>query len=230
MTHTPPPLPTTPLSSHASLGRVRPAGWWYLFVPLLFLAGIGVGVVTAVDEGRGVIDSFSTLGSDGVGTVQLEAGDEATVFALWDDGRGTDALERPVSTVVVTGPGGEAVTFDEAARSTTSTYSYEGASAIDLGTFEAPVTGTYRVRVTFQVGPEAVGAPNAAVGRLDWSGIVGRVLRPVSIGFAASIALLVLLIVTRGMSKRRLRATNVIAAPPLQGHDGPASQGPISFS
>ena len=219
MTHTPPPLHVGPATALPPTGPIRPSGWWYLLVPVLLLAGVAAGVATALDEGRAVFNSFSTLGADGAGSVELESGDEATVFALWSDGRATSTLERPEAAVAIIDPAGETVRFDPAGPSR-STYAHDGVSAIDLGSFEAHSDGSFDVQVTFADGAlTGSAAPNAAVGRLDWASIVGRVLRPVALGAAASFGLLLALLVLRRSSKRRLRRAAV----------APASQGPISF-
>lgn len=221
MTHTPPPLHVGPPPSSLPATRIRPSRWWYLLVPLIFLAGAAAGIVSAIDEGRSVLDSFSTLGADGNGTVELDSGNEATVLALWDDGRATSTLERPAATVVISDPTGDPVRFDPALSGRT-TFSYEGTSAIDLGSFEARSDGPYRVQVTFQdASGTGIAAPNAAVGRLDWASVVARVLRPMGIGLGVSFALLVTLIVLRSSSKRRARTASRSA------HQ---SQGPISFT
>ena len=185
-------------------GRVRPSAWWYALVPIIFLAGIGFGVAGAIDEGRAIADSVSTLGADGRGTVELDAGDTATVMAYWEDGRSTESIERPPATVTITDPDGDAIAFDPAG-SGESTFSFDSKSGIDLGTFDADVAGTHEVRVEFgqAVPGTSTGTPLAAVGRLDWGSIAGRVGRPIGLGALASVGLLILLIVLRGASKRR---------------------------
>ncbi len=181
--------------------RVRPSGWWYVLVPVLLFAGIGFGVVAAVDEGRAVADSFSSLGPNGRGVVKLEPGDTATVMAVWEDGRASDSITRPAASVVITGPDGNGVAF-EPASSGQQTFSFNSKSGVDLGTFEARSPGAHMVRVRFtQPGPLA------AVVRLDWQDIVWHVLRPIGLGAAAAVGLWILLLVLRGMSKRRRRTS-----------------------
>jgi hypothetical protein len=192
---------------HSDSSPVRPSGWWYALVPVLFLLGIGYGLVVAVDEGRAVAESFSSFGADGRGSVELEDGDTATVLAFWEDGRSTESIVRPTATVTITDPDGDDVRFDPAGPSR-STFSFGSRSGIELGTFDAATSGTHDVQVTF-----AQPGPLAAVGRLDWQAIVGSVLRPIGLGAAAAVGLWILLLVLRGMSKRRRRAEPQGASP-----------------
>ncbi len=198
-------------SQSASQRRVRPSGWWYVLVPILVFAGLGVGIVGGIDEGRAVADSFASLGADGRGTTDLEAGDEATVMAFWNDGRSTDGIDRPPATVVVSGPHGDPVEFDQAG-SGEMTFSFDSRSGIDLGTFTAGEAGEYGVSVTFDTPSGAVGTPLAAVGRLDFGSIIRRVVRPIGLGVAAAVGVWILLLVLRGSSKRRARSEPQVRA------------------
>jgi hypothetical protein len=182
--------------------RARPSGWWYALVPILFFVGIGFGIAGAIDEGRSVIDSFSTLGADGRGSVALEEGQQATVMAVWPERQSTDGISRPPATVSVTGPSGTEASFDQADGGST-TYSFNSSSGIDLGSFTATEEGTYDVRVTFDTQAGSAPVPSAAVGRLDIAGIAGRTFRPIGWGALAAVGLWILLLVTRGASKRR---------------------------
>lgn len=202
-------------------------------MPILLLVGIGYGVAAAIDEGRAVADSFSSLGRDGRGTVELEAGDTATVMAFWEDGRSTESITRPVAVVEITGPDGDDIAFDPA-HNGRQTFSFNSKSGIDLGTFEAASSGAHEVRVAF-VDPTVGSAdpdrspvePIAAVGRLDWRSIVGSVLRPIGLGAAAAIALWISLLVLRGTSKRRRRESPQFqGATPQTGGTNP-STGPF---
>jgi hypothetical protein len=105
-------MPTMPTNVPESpKGRVRPSAWWYALVPIIFLVGVGFGVAGGIDEGRQVVDSFSKLGADGAGSIDMEADQKATVMAIWDDGRSTDGIARPPANVTVIGPGGAPVVF-----------------------------------------------------------------------------------------------------------------------
>lgn len=201
--------------------KVRPSAWWYALVPIIALAGFGFGIAAAIDEGRAVADTFQRFGSDGRTTVSLDEGDETTVFAMYGDGRDTSALQRPTATVAVEGPDGDEVAFDAADSGGETTFDFGGDAGIDLGTFTARSDGEHEVRVKF-VDDAVAGAPTAAIGRLDVSAIVGTVLRPMGSGILASIAVLILLLVLRGASKRRLRSSPL--APPT---DPGSSRGPF---
>lgn len=208
--------------------RVRPSGWWFLLIPMVLLAGLGAGLVSGIDEFRRITSSFRPLGVDGTGTVRLRQGDVATVWAVWEDGRSGDAVSRPPARVQVAGPAGAAIPF-EPARGGWTTWSFGSSAGIDLGTFTAPADGDYQVRVTFGSGAGTVPAPVAAVGQLDLSASVSRVLRPIGLSLAAALAVLVVLLALRGRS--RGGAAHRGAGPAVE-RDAPPppSSGPITFS
>lgn len=140
------------------------------------LTGLAFGVSAAIDEGRAVADSFSELGDDGHATLDLDAEDEVTVMAYWNDGRPTEDIDRPAATVSIVG--------------------------INLGTFTAKEAGEHQVRVRLPVSGDP---PRAATGRLDVMQVVGSVLRPIGYGAAAAVILWIVLLVLRSSSKRRQR-------------------------
>lgn len=205
--------------------RVRPSGWWYLLVPVILLVGFANAILVGIEEVGGVADSFDRLGRDGRGSVTLEQGEQATLWATWDDGRSSESLRRPDATVVVTGPD-DAVRPFERSRSTT-TFSVGEDAGIAVGTFQGADAGRYDVRVTWDDATEPGTRPVAAVGSFDISAVVGRVLRPILLALLAAAGLVVALLVLRGRSKRRNAARELYAS-----HDPTSSsaQGPISFS
>ena len=209
--------------------KVRPSAWWYALVPVVFLAGVAIAVLAAIDEGRTIADSFSRVGDDGRASIELAAGEEATVFALWSDGRSSDSVTRPPATIAVTGPDGDDVTFRPAGGGTT-TFDTGGDAGIDLGTFTARDDGTHQLEVEFDV-PAGTPRSEAAVGRLDISAVVGRVIRPIALAALASLGLFVLLLVLRGASKRRIRRGPQFPGTQFGPPSPPGgSQGPITFS
>lgn len=214
--------------------KVRPRAWWYLLVPLLFVGGIVSAILAGVDEATDMIDSFQRTGPGGVASIELDAGDEATVFALWDDGRRSEDLERPAATVTVVGPDGSEVPFRSGSggRMTFSTGSDAG---IGLGKFEARASGRHEVKVEFDPQPEVV-LPVAAVGRLDFTSLFRNVLGSLGFGVVASIVAWIVLLVMRGSSKRRIRNQPQYVGVPTERAAStdqpppPSGQGPISFN
>lgn len=212
--------------------RVRPSGWWYVLVPLLAVLGIVGGVLAAVEEGREVAESFRLLGEDRRGSIDLEAGDEATVWAVWQDGR--DDPERPAAAVLVRGPAGEPVAFRPRTNGET-TFSFGHESGVDLGTFVARDAGRHELAVTWQDGAVRGAAPAAGVGVLDLSGLVDRVVRPIWLGVLAATVLFVVLMVLRGRAKRRIGARAaghaLESSTPVRPAAGapPDQRGPIRF-
>lgn len=205
--------------------KVRPSAWWYALVPLVFCGGVALGIAAAVSEGLSVADSFERVGPDGRASIELAQGDEASLFALWEDGRSSEGLSRPPVRVTVTGPDGDDVPFGPAGGGRT-TFESGGDAGIDLGSFTARVDGVHEVEVDFEL-PAGVPEPEAAVGRLDLSAIVRETVRPIAIGAVASLAIFVLLLVLRGQSKRRIRRGQP-GTPPQP--PSPGSQGPITFN
>lgn len=205
--------------------RVRPSGWWYALVPLLLVVGAGFAITNGIDEGRRIADSFHGLGDDGKGSIDLDAGDEPTIWAVWGDGRSTDGISRPPARVRIVGPDGDEVEFDPRDSAATTNWSFGAESGVDLGTFTAPTEGRYDVQVTYDAGGVAGPVPTAAVGELDLSDAVGQVVRPILQSLAAAVGLIVLLIILRRRSRRRLQrdaSGSAVEAPDAtDGRSGP---------
>ena len=212
---TPPPPPIPPGAS-APRVRVRPSGWWYVLVPILWFAGLGFGILSVVERGIDAADSFREIRPGGSATVVLDAGDSANVYAVWQDGRDSESLTRPAATVTVQGPDGADVAFRSPNGRTTFDFGDE--SGIELGSFEADAGGAYEVRADFPDADPSQPA-YAAVGELDLSSIAAGVLRPIGLGTLAATALWILLLVLRGRSKRRARATASVT--PVVGRPDP---------
>ncbi len=226
MTNAPVPTPpTTPMPSAPPQGRVRPSGWWYVLVPIIFFAGVGFAIAGAISWGIDIAESYELVGADGKASIQLDAGDDGTVFAVWDDGRSTDNITRPPATVTVTGPDGEDVAFNRDDGGS-STFTVNDQSGIDVGSFTAPTTGSYDVEIAFD--PTTSGTPpQAALGEFSFAGLGERIVRPIGIGFAASLALFVALLLLRGAAKRRMRSSPQFQGPtPVTGGTNP-SNGPF---
>lgn len=199
---------------------VRPSAWWYALVAPIIVVGIVIAVFQAIDEARRIEDAFVRIGSDGTGSVTVEAGEEQTVWAVWTDDRPSEDLQRPEATVRITGPDGDDVDFRAASASSRFTISTGSFSAIDLGRFTPDADGAYDVEVTYA---EDIGdVRDTGVGSLGLLEAFTRVLGTIGIAILAAIGWVVLLSIMRMRSRRRSRAatTTLPGAPP---------QGPITF-
>lgn len=199
--------------------KVRPSAWWYALVPIIGIAGIVFAILAGIEEFSGIEERFTRLGSDGTGTIELRKGEHASVWLLSENGSGSAALGLRSSTVEVTGPGGSPIEFEPATAR--STFDFGNLGGVRIGDFEATSEGDYRVAAT---AGSMSGSSDVAVGNLDVGAAVVRTFRPAITGFLASTGLLILLLVMRGRSKRRIARAREQGAV-LQ---GPA-QGPISF-
>jgi hypothetical protein len=199
--------------------RARPSGWWYLLVPLVFLAGLGIAVDRAVGEIRSIHDPVGKVDPSGRGTIRLDAGRTAQIWRVDRSGLdSTDSLQQVPSTATIDGPGSCDATYREShAR---MTFRINRSAGIKLGEFTAPVTGTYRFDV------DTTPPVPLIVTNLDLLGALARVAGPAWFGTLTAIALFVALFVLRWRSKRVARRAPAGMPPPQP----PQSQGPITFT
>lgn len=196
--------------------RVRPSGWWFLLVPLLIVAGATQSVRTGFDQFSDIGDRFTRLGLDGAGTVELRAGDTASIWMLYEAGTDTRAMSKD-ATVTVSGPDGSSVDVDRAsARSTFEAGDLGGIRCCD---FDAKTAGEYTIRAE-----RSSGASDVAVGDFDFGSAIAKTIAPGLIGLLAGIALLVTLLVLRSRSKRQqARPRHELATPTNQPASGPVT-------
>lgn len=215
--------------------KTRPSAWWYLLVIPIIGLGITIAVFQTIDEVQKVQDSFVRLGSDGDGHVTGKQGDQLTVWAARTDLQSGSQAKRPEAEVVITGPGGEPVPFQQAGPQSSFTFTTDELSAIDLGTFTPPTDGRYEVRVTYA---EDLGdTRNTVIGHLDIFAAIGRVTSTLGWAFGAAIGWALLLTVLRIRSARRnkqvVRVETTLGAPssPVQSPPAPPAtdqRGPFS--
>jgi hypothetical protein len=199
---------------------VRPSGWWFLLVPLLMIGGAAQSVATGFDQFRDIDEHFSRLGLDGDGTVELRAGDTASIWMLYTSGTDTRNMSKDANVTVI-GPDGANVQVDRAsARSTFEAGDLGGIRCCD---FDAPTDGTYTIHAD-----RSSGASDVAVGNFEFGTAIARTLAPGLVGTVAGIATLILLLVLRSRSKGRisqLRQQQAQVGVPTTAQ----SHGPISY-
>ena len=204
--------------------RVRPSGWWFLLVPLLMIGGTALSVKTGFDEFGDIADHFTRLGLDGTGTVDLRAGDTASIWMLYEHGTNTRNMSKDAR-ITVTGPDGTSVPVDVAsARSTFEAGDLGGIRCCD---FDATTTGEYEISAQ-----RSSGASDVAVGDFEFGSAIAKTLAPGLIGIFAGIATLILLLVLRSRSKGRiskLRQQQAQVGVPATAQQPSAPQGPISY-
>src|SRR5688572_28886768 len=87
--------------------RFRPGGFWYLVPVAVVVGSIALAVAQGIEEARDCDDRLTGIGGDGMGEVQLEAGTEPAIWAVYDSG-GQNVI-APATRYTVTGPDGESV-------------------------------------------------------------------------------------------------------------------------
>ncbi|MCW2928803.1 MAG: hypothetical protein JWM86_2771 [Thermoleophilia bacterium] len=206
--------------------KARPSGWWYALAPVILMAGVVLAIQAGFEEVGAVTDSFQRLGPDGTAAISADGGDRVSVWAVYASSSGADAAPRPAATVRVTGDDGP-VPVRTAGSGSRTTYELGSESGIEVASFVPPTDGRYVVTVAIDTPTGAVAVPTAAVGALDIVGGITRVLRPVGLSILAMFGWIALLMVLRGMSRRRGRglgdATGPVAATPAP----PAGSGPF---
>jgi hypothetical protein len=216
-----------------STPRVRPSGWWFVLVPIIILVGVGFSIHNGIDEFGHLGDRFTKLGSDRQATIELREGEHASVWSISENGRAADTLRTDVAINVVD-PDGEHVDFDKSFG--TTTFDIGSSTGIKLGDFEATTPGTYAIGALLTTDDPSF---DAAVGNLDVGSAVLRTITPAIVGTLAAIALLVLLLVLRGRSKRRIAGgwqqpslqapVTTATSTSVGSSEPPTPQGPISF-
>jgi hypothetical protein len=204
--------------------RVRPSGWWFLLMPLVIIAGTVQSVATGFDQFGDIGDHFHRIGPDGTGTVELSAGDTASIWMLYEHGTDTRSMSKD-GNVTVTGPDGASVEVDRA--SARSTFEVGDLGGIRCCDFDATVTGVYTVHAQ-----RSSGASDVAVGNFEFARAIAATLAPGLIGVFAGVGMLVLLLVMRARSKASIRreAQQLQVSPGVQAPSvPPASTGPITF-
>jgi hypothetical protein len=191
--------------SSAPSPKVRPSGWLYLLPFLLVVVG-GVAAVLAIVSGvrsySDTIEGFARVPVGQSGTVQIDGTGGYTVFyepGASDTSQFDESDQYPP--LQITAPGGDTVALKD--YNGLGTYSSSGYVGFAVQTFNVDQKGDYQV----QAGSTLPGV--IAIGRSPFHKITRGVLGGLVLGFLGFIVALVVLIIlmiSRGRSKRRIRA------------------------
>lgn len=214
------------------LDRPKPGLAFCILVPIviwLIPAIVAVGLfVRGFTSFQGTIDDFARVEVGEQADVQLDTGDHR----VWAESDGGDDSFYPssVSMTIVSADGGDVVELEPYSVASSLSYSDGSRHGEAVHTFEITEAGLYTVEVTTAaptVERVAIGTENpvAITGRYILAGIaVG------SIGFLLAIIALIVFLVRRSRSKRRLASANAGFGPPGSfgppGGFGPPPVGP----
>jgi hypothetical protein len=205
--------------------RVRPSRWWYLLVPLAIVLGVAGSIRAGIDEFGHIDERFQRAKHNGIVSIDLRQGEDASIWMLYEDGTPTDQMSNDGGAITVLGPHATTVEVDRPGARTT--FSFGSLGGIRAGDFEAPEDGTYQV-----FAKPSRGATDVAVGNFDVGGAVMRTVRPGLLGMLAAIVLVIALIVMRGRAKRAIESAPQFQQPPLGVPGAPqtpvAPQGPVA--
>src|SRR3954449_12104031 len=194
-----------PVSS-APPPKVRPSGFFYLLPVLLVVVG-GIAAIIAIVSGvrsySDTIEGFARVPVGQSGTVQIDGTGGYTVF--YEPGKSdTSSFDEsdPHPPLRILDPSGTDVALHD--YNGLGTYSSSGYVGFAVQTFNVDTKGDYQV----QTGSTLPGI--VAIGRSPFHKITRGVLGGLALGFLGFVAAIVVLIiwmVSRGRSKRRIRET-----------------------
>ena len=192
----------------AAPGKVRPSGFWYLLPFLLVVAG-GVAAIISIVNGvsaySDTIEEFARVDVGEQGTIQIDGTGGYTVF--YEPGVSDESSldeNGPEPPLEMTDPSGQPVTFED--YESFGTYGSSGYVGFAISTFDVSEPGNYELKV----GGQPLGG-TVAVGRSPFEKITNGVLLGLVFGFGGfllALVVLIVLMVARGRSKRRIRAAN----------------------
>jgi len=191
--------------SSAPPPKVRPSGFFYLLPLLLLLAGSVAAVIAIVSGVRSysdTIEGFARVPVGQSGTVQIDGTGGYTVFYEpgASDTSSFDENDAHPPLRIRDSSGTEMTLHD---YSGLGTYSSSGYVGFAVETFNVESKGDYQVDTGGQL-PGVV-----AIGRSPFHKITRGVLGGLALGFlgfVVALVVLIVLMVSRGRSKRRIRA------------------------
>lgn len=223
-----------PVPPPAAPAPAKPKGAIGIWIGiLLIIGGIVLGIALVVAGARSLLSGFDDLQRvpiDGGGVVRIDEAGTQTIYAERPSSQGGSSFSTntfsgfgPSIAVRVIGPGGDDITVNSGGS--TETYTYNGREGVKIGSFYAPVEGTYRIVTRNQDSTTTGGSwSTIAVGdALELSGI-GAILGGVfGGGLVVVIGLIVVIIfaVRRSRSKKRITQ----ASAPYPGAYGAAGAG-----
>jgi hypothetical protein len=213
----------------ASMGKVKPSGWWFALAGLIPVAGIIVAIVIfAVGMAAFLerIDDLQRVEVPGAETITLREGNYS-VYQEYDGAAGDGSGTYGSASVSISGPSGEEVDLDP--YDSRVTYSGSDDEGIAMSSFRADTSGEYTVSTD---GPESV---TIAIGPGLGRGIVSTVVGAFAVAGLSVLAGLVIAVVVgvrRSQNRNRMRGPMPPPGPPggwgQPAYGGPYAQGPYA--
>lgn len=187
------------------MNRVRPHGAWFLLVPAFLAAGVAATVLLVAGAAGNIQDNLHKVAVPGGETVTFSQAGPQTIF--YEESTSGRDVTVPLSLEVQVTPvaGGDPLPIRPALMR--STYQYGTTCGVGIGTVEVPAAGMYRVET--RLGHDTKAAPGAAlaVGGNPVGGVLGAVfgsLGAMGLGFMAALATMIVLLIKRSNSRKRL--------------------------
>lgn len=184
---------------------VKPHGAWFLLVPAFLAVGVVVSALLVVGVAGNLQDNLHKVAVPGSQTVNFAQPGPQTLF--YEEATAGGEVTPPLSLEVRITPvaGGEPLAIEPALMR--STYQYGGTRGVGIGTVQVKDPGMYTVES--RVGTDTQVAPGAAlaVGGNPVGGVLGAVfgsLGAMGLGFVAALVTLIVLLVKRSNSRKRL--------------------------
>lgn len=209
------------MTGYASLtstkgSRPTTSGWWYLAAPLMLaigaLAAVAITVLTFVSLMSGLVGSTTTVEPGSTGSVTVNESGEHLVFVAYRTDVGDTPIDAP--RVVLLDPSGREVRLNNASSTLTAT-SGDGRHFVQLSTFDARATGTYRLVVGSAATDlvAGVGVVPTPFGGVPWGLVAAGVVVVVSV-IAAVLVVVIVAVRRRNTSARPHNASPSPPSPP----------------
>lgn len=186
------------------MNNVKPHGAWFLLVPFFLFGGLIVTILVVAMTASGISDGMQRAPVPGETTIKFDQAGDQTLFFEQEGYKAVPPLS--LEWRVVPAAGGDSLPMDAGGMS--STYSINGRSGVRIATVRVPAPGTYRLESRLGEGEKAPPGAALMIGTNAVAGALGAVfgaLGVMGLSFVAALVSLIVILVKRSGSRKRLQ-------------------------